>query len=390
LPQQGLKLVSKGRPGGEGASSGDSGYNTYEQPTFDMYQDALGRSYAATSTDANGNPILQARYGNSDGSWENPLGGGKGRVQPTYTLNAEGTATPLAANVSYDASNWVSLLRDPAIALGTVLSAGAAGYYGAGAAAAEGAGGGLATSAPAYGGVGTAGAGAGTDAIIGGASLPAASGPMGGAMIGAGDTSIGSSIGQWIAENPQFLPAADTSILGDGAAISAATAAAGGSSGSIPSAGGGVAGLTSLDSTAYAQNGDQLLQGGGPAGFFSAETPGSFSSILGQLGGYFGRGGQGQGLIQLMSSLYGLSESNKLKKNSQAPGMTKAGLQAVIRGMAAQGYQGSGNMMTALERYGAETNRGDAAGQAAGLSGELSSLGLLTSSLSKLFGTGGG
>lgn len=146
LPQQGLTKqpdptyfyngqTMTGTPTGSGAEWDGSG--TAAQP---RYTDSLGRMYVQTGTDASGKPILQAHYGNADGSWENPIGGGKGRVQPTYTLGADGTATPLAANTSYDPSTWVGMLRDPAIALGTVLSAGAAGYLGAGAGALGGSG----------------------------------------------------------------------------------------------------------------------------------------------------------------------------------------------------------------------------------------------------------
>lgn len=146
LPQQGLTkqptptYIYNGQTMTGAPSGSGSDWDGSALPYQPEYTDSLGRRYVQTGTDANDQPILQAQYGNAGGSWENPLGGGKGRVQPTYTLGKDGTATPLAANVSYDPSNWVGMLRDPAITLGTVLSAGAAGYLGAGAAALEGGG----------------------------------------------------------------------------------------------------------------------------------------------------------------------------------------------------------------------------------------------------------
>jgi hypothetical protein len=90
----------------------------------------------------------------------------------------------------------------------------------------------------------------------------------------------------------------------------------------------------------------------------------------------------------MISGLYGFDQSKKLQKQASAPGMTAAGLQAVQRSMAAQGYQGSGNMAAALERYGAQTNVPNVPGVQAGLTGQLSSLGLLTSGIPKLAGWG--
>jgi len=99
--------------------------------------------------------------------------------------------------------------------------------------------------------------------------------------------------------------------------------------------------------------------------------------------------------LSMIMSLYGLSKAGAIRRQAglpssdvtQLPGY-QAGLQAVERRMNAQGFQGSGNMMTELAKYG-----GDAYNQAATqrinssnaqmgpLVAEMSALGLLRSSL---------
>ena len=69
--------------------------------------------------------------------------------------------------------------------------------------------------------------------------------------------------------------------------------------------------------------------------------------------------------------------------------MSKAGMQAVMRSMASQGYQGSGNMMQALSKYGADAYSGNLQQQQTGLSNTMSSLGLLTAGLGNMAGWGG-
>lgn len=143
--------------------------------------------------------------------------------------------------------------------------------------------------------------------------------------------------------------------------------------------------------------------------FLPGGTGGGPLDIIKQLAGSAlksgggGSGDNGSGwlgpLLSIGSGLYGLSESDKLKKLAaqsgqqadpfgpyragfgqqlqdlwQNPGnVTKlpgyqAGEQAVQRSMAAQGYQGSGNMATALQKYGGDFFN-NATTQLAGLSG---------------------
>lgn len=213
-------------------------------------------------------------------------------------------------------------------------------------------------------------------------------------------------VGAWLAGGTEAagigtaameIGAAEIAAGGSGAAFSAAGAGGLGLSAAeyATIAGGGVAagsavdvaGLTAADAAAYGSGGDTFLSSGGYAGL-AGDGPGSISALFSNLGSTFGPKGGGTGAIQVLSSLYGMDQSRKLQKAGQGQGATKAGLDAVMRGMAAQGYQGSGNMMAALERYGAETNQGNPAMQQAGLTGQLSSLGLLTSGLPKLFGWG--
>lgn len=142
--------------------------------------------------------------------------------------------------------------------------------------------------------------------------------------------------------------------------------------------------------------------GGGGA---AAGGGGGLASMFQGLGGKMGGGKNIYGMGQLLSSLYGLQQSNQLRKQAGPPNPAdlqkmpgyQAGLDAVQRSMASQGYQGSGNMMAALQKYGGDAYsqmwQGNiASSQAAmgGLGGELSSLGLLTAGLGNLAGWGGG
>jgi len=226
-------------------------------------------------------------------------------------------------------------------------------------------------------GAGAAAGAAGTDAALAAAAgsfgSEAALGGLGAGL--AGDAALGTGIAGGLGE------------VGAGAALGAGIGAGG------EGATGG--GLSSADTGAlYGPEGygaqaspAELGAASGGANFFqqlsNIFTPGSGGS-----GGLFGKAGQGLGLVQVLSSLYGFDQSKKLQKASSAPGMTAAGLQAVQRSMAAQGYQGSGNMAAALERYGAQTNVPNIPGATAGITGQLSSLGLLTAGIPKLAGWG--
>lgn len=102
-----------------------------------------------------------------------------------------------------------------------------------------------------------------------------------------------------------------------------------------------------------------------------------------------------------LAGLYGLYESKRLRKLTKLPdpsdivGMPgyQAGLEAVRRSMASQGYQGSGNMMLALQKYGGDfynqyvNQRMNSAMAGSGpATGALSSLALLSGGLGGLYG----
>lgn len=190
---------------------------------------------------------------------------------------------------------------------------------------------------------------------------------------------------------------AGAATTADGAAGAAADFGAGTYAAGDVAAGAAAGGASSADLAAmYGTEGygaaaspAELAAGGAGAGATSAwDSISQMFSKSGTIGQALKTGGQGLGLVQVLSGLYGLNQSQKLSKQAQGPGMTAAGLQAVMRGMAAQGYQGSGNMMTALEQYGAQTNVGNPAAAQGALSGQLSSLGLLTGGLPMLAGWG--
>lgn len=114
------------------------------------------------------------------------------------------------------------------------------------------------------------------------------------------------------------------------------------------------------------------------AGEFAAGAGGGFGKLFGGSG------------VDLLRGGYGLYQSNQLKKASQPSAINKqaeaqlaalmtdpssitsmpgyeAGLEAVQRGMASQGFLGSGNMATALQKYGGDFYN-QALGQYSGLS----------------------
>ena len=94
------------------------------------------------------------------------------------------------------------------------------------------------------------------------------------------------------------------------------------------------------------------------------------------------------GAMQVLSSLYGMEQSRKLSKAATSQSISNAGLQAVQRSMAAQGYQGSGNMMAALSKYGADAYSANLGQQQTALSNTLSGMGLLTAGIGNLAGWG--
>lgn len=138
-------------------------------------------------------------------------------------------------------------------------------------------------------------------------------------------------------------------------------------------AGNGGAGIGGL--SGFQQRVAQLFQTGG----------------LGNLGGAASK--FGLPLFQTIGGIDSLIQGRKLQRQAQLPNPAdvaslpgyQAGLEAVQRSMASQGYQGSGNMATALLKYGGDAynqavgqriNSADA--QAGGVVGQLSGLALLS------------
>lgn len=186
---------------------------------------------------------------------------------------------------------------------------------------------------------------------------------------------------------------------GDVAAGAGAAGAAGDyTTGIAAEAPGGPIGTGSADQAL----GDYIASGG--AGDVATADPG----FWGRLGSYASKyksalgGSKGSlGVAQVLSGLYGMEQSRKYQRQTQAPDPSKltsmpgyqAGLEAVMRSMAAQGYQGSGNMMAALQKYGGDAysqmwgNQIAAAQAGAGMTGgTMSSAGLVAAGLSGMFG----
>ncbi len=217
-------------------------------------------------------------------------------------------------------------------------------------------------------------------AEAGGAALTAGEVAGGAAAVGAGEAGFGAGLAGL---------GADAELGAAGASFGAGAGAEAGITGGLTGFGGaGAAADLSLAGAGGGGAGAGGAGAGAGGGNFFQQLSNIFSPGSGGAGGLFGKAGQGLGLMQVLSSLYGFDQSKKLQKQSSAPSMTAAGLQAVQRSMAAQGYQGSGNMAAALERYGAQTNVPNIPGATAGITGQLSSLGLLTSGIPKLAGWG--
>lgn len=218
------------------------------------------------------------------------------------------------------------------------------------------------------GGLGGEAAAGGVAAGAGEAALGAGSSIAGEVAFDAGATAVGAG-----AADVGFAGVTDLGAAGVGGAGAATM--------------GGGAGLDSASATAANAEGAYPSSVTQPSTWDTLTQLFSGKGGAGSLSQLFGKGGAGLGLIQAVSGLYGLSESSKLKKLATQP--NKAGEQAVTRSLASQGYQGSGNMMAALNQYGINGSlQASQAGQGP-LMGQLSSLGLLTSGLPALAGWGG-
>lgn len=139
------------------------------------------------------------------------------------------------------------------------------------------------------------------------------------------------------------------------------------------------------------------------AGGAASGGGGGLGSLFGSAGNYLSSmtPGKAMGAANMLTGLYGLTQQQKLRKQMQPPDPRnlpgtpgyQAGLEAVQRSMAAQGYQGSGNMMAALQKYGGDAyqqnwqgNIASAQAGMSGLGGTLSAAGLISSGIPKLFG----
>lgn len=220
-----------------------------------------------------------------------------------------------------------------------------------------------------------AAAGAAVDAGVTGGIYSAGEGALGAGLAGggfgsAGDVALAGGLGGEGAGG----------VFGAGSDLAGAAAAG---------AGGGVTAdqVIQIGQDPPAGEGSMLnAEGPTPPGAISDGGP--LGGILKTIAPLLQKGGVGMGLIQTLSGLYGLTESNKLKRQAAQPNL--AGEQAVQRSLAAQGYQGSGNMMAALNKYGGQWALDSQSAQQAALVGQLSSLGLLTGGLPQLAGWGSG
>lgn len=207
-----------------------------------VYQDKLGRTYREVGKDANGNAQVQFFDKSGDG-FVSPTGNGRDRVSPTYSLDAQGNATPVSSGAYYNPSGWVASGRDAAIIGGTVASAGLLGYLGAG----YGAAGGLATDATgatvasgaAGGGYGAAGA---TEASLAAAETAAAGTGGGGGAIAEGIG--GEGVGGGVQGYQPALNAAQAESAAGTAGYGASSAGAGGGAGTLSTTGSLAAGAT--------------------------------------------------------------------------------------------------------------------------------------------------
>lgn len=202
-------------------------------------------------------------------------------------------------------------------------------------------------------------------AVGGGMIAPWAA--AGGAGMGAGGAMSELGAGTWGSE---FNPAWGADLTGGGAG-----------------AGVGVEGWAPVVSRTETPNSilNMLASGSSPAALLQALSMGGPGALFG--GGFGAPGsmpwGSAGNLFNIGSGLYGMYQGDQLRKNSQrwasqadpfgpyragfgaqlqslvqnpssltsTPGY-QAGLDAVTRNMAAQGYLGSGNMMAALAKYG--------------------------------------
>lgn len=137
--------------------------------------------------------------------------------------------------------------------------------------------------------------------------------------------------------------------------------------------------------------GSAIAGAGGTSGVAPTTAPGTLESLFGPKGtlsSLFAKGGMGTNIMQLASGGYGLLNAMQLGRMATRP--NKLGQQAVMRSMASQGYQGSGNMMAALSQYGINGSQAAASAGMGPLVGAMSSLGLISGGIQGMFSQSGG
>lgn len=266
-PIGGLKLVDPGAP----ASTRETMQGTEEVAARPAtYKDAQGRSYK----DVGGGNIQY--FDNSGGGWQNPTGNGGDRLQPTYRLGADGTATPVQSGANYQASGWVNTGRPVAKLAATAAAAyfggvGLEGLGGAGASAAGAAGAGGMSSAD-------------LAALYGAEGYGAGAGGYGGVIAGnAAGTSLGVGAGNSAAAQMGLS-------LGSQAGAAGEAAAAGGGLSSADAAalyGNAGYGATSAADAGFAGAGATTAGGSSP-NFLSALGAGNMGDAAGYAGNAVG------------------------------------------------------------------------------------------------------
>ena len=335
-------------------SFGDGG-GVQDTPFGAGFSDGSGNRFSGIAPppgqDPNGSYF---QYTGSGQGFQNPTGGGGDRAEPTYKLNPDGTATPVDAGASYQASEWVTsgrTIAEMAAVLGTVGVGGAAleaaggigGLGGGGAqaaAAASDAGGGAAVGGGAVGESGLAGTGL--------APYEAYAGPGSAGYQVAGDVAVAPAAGGGAGDVaaaafpdaglPTGVGAAGTSITGStgaigtaGEAMSAGAATGGGGSGVFGS-GLSIPQIGQLASSAYgAFQGSQLKS--------SAAGSDPFAPY---------RAGYAQQLSTLMK------DPSSITSQPGYQAAEKAGEQALTRNLSSQGLTGSGTAAEAIPTFAAK------------------------------------
>jgi hypothetical protein len=233
---------------------------------------------------------------------------------------------------------------------------------------------------------------AGTGSLLGSTAL---SGGGGGAFTGQGLTAGGSGLGLSPGQGGLGMTSTPTaSGIGGGIGTSEFASGTGSLLGPAASGGGSAAGATG----GTFQNLLKSFQSGGFGGV-ADDLIGQFLSPGFARTALSGAAKYGPTLMQIYSGMEGRKQSKKLQKQMELPDpseVTKlpgyqAGIEAVQRSLAAQGYQGSGNMMLALQRHGenaynqaVQQRLASAQAQAGPVTGRLSSNALMANGIMSL------